>query len=138
MTGFFKELGSGIKAVAKDVSENVKVYFKRIMLGSMIKETQKNKVKMYQNLGELVYTLQSGGTIDIEQCRGMCSEITSYNTRLRELTEAARDDDLKIELLTPVPEIKDVTDEKSDEQTASDTAVCTDNEDDFAEPSTDL
>ena len=88
MAGFFKELFSGIASAIEETADDVSVFFKRIRLGSKIKETQKNKVKLFCNLGELVYNLQMSGVINVKQCEGMCEEISEHDEKLRLLTEA--------------------------------------------------
>ncbi|MDD6762460.1 MAG: hypothetical protein PUD92_02285 [Clostridiales bacterium] len=127
MAGFFKELFSGIASVIEETADNVSAFFKRIRLGNKIKETQKNKVKLFCNLGELVYNLQMSGVINVKQCEGMCEEISEYDEKLRLLTEAEAKFAKSVEYKSDLPDIP-----------TPDTAVCTDNEDDFGVPSSDL
>ena len=127
MAGFFKELFSGIASAIEETADNVSAFFKRIRLGNKIKETQKNKVKLFCNLGELVYNLQMSGAINVEQCEGMCEEISAHDEKLRLLTEAEAEFAKSVECKSDLPDIS-----------TPDTAVCTDNEDDFGVPSSDL
>ncbi len=64
-------------------------------INAQIQSIQKNKMNMFQNLGELVYNLHINGVISIEQCAGMCNEITSYNDTIEELQKLAEEIEMK-------------------------------------------
>ena len=127
MAGFFKELFSGIALTIEEMADNVSAFFKRRRVGNKIKGTQKNKMKLFCNLGELVYNLHMNDIINIEQCKGLCDEITAHNETLRLLIESEADFEKYTGINSDLPEIQ-----------APDIAVCTDNEDDFGVPSSDL
>lgn len=64
-------------------------------INAQIQSVQKNKMNMFRNLGELVYNLHINGVISIEQCEGMCNEITSYNDTIAELQKLAEEIEMK-------------------------------------------
>ena len=87
MAGFLDKVVSGINKGVNTVSEGSKLLAEKAKLTLQIQETEKEKNKMLQNIGTLIYNLQQSGEIQIEQSTGMCNEVTSYNQKIADLQE---------------------------------------------------
>ena len=95
MANFFEKVVAGIDKGVSSAKEGSKTFVEKARLNTQIQEVQKNKMTMLRNLGELVYNLQVSGVIDIEQCRGMCDEVTSFNSQIEQLQQQVEDLELK-------------------------------------------
>lgn len=85
MANFFEKMVAGIDKGVTSMKDGSKTLVDKARLNTQIQEIQKNKKTMFTNLGELVYNLQVSGVIDIEQCRGMCNEVTSFDAQIEQL-----------------------------------------------------
>lgn len=70
-------------------------FLDKAKINSQIQNIQKNKTNLFQNLGELVYNLHINGVISVEQCAGMCNEITSQNNTIAELQKMIEELEMK-------------------------------------------
>ncbi len=84
MAGFFDKVVAGFDKGVTSVSEGSKNFVEKAKINTQMQETQKNKMNMFRSLGELVYNLHMSGVIQVEQCQGMCNEITSLNAKIEE------------------------------------------------------
>lgn len=82
MAGFLDKVVVGINKGVNSVSEGSKLIVERANINTQIKETEKQKNILLQNMGALVYNLQVSGEIEIPHCTGMCSEITTLDQNI--------------------------------------------------------
>ncbi len=87
MAGFFDKVVEGLNRGVSTVSEGSKLIVEKANLNTQIKDTEREKNRLLQNMGTLVYNLQTSGEISIEQCVGMCSEVTAKDRKIIELQE---------------------------------------------------
>lgn len=82
MAGVFDKMVVGINKGINAVSENSKVMIEKAQVNTAIQDAEKEKKRIYMELGELVYNLHVSGKINIEQCHGMCIEIKKLDSRI--------------------------------------------------------
>lgn len=82
MAGFFDKVVEGINRGVSTVSEGSKTLVEKANLNTQIKDIEKDKSRMLQNLGTLVYNLHVRGEASIEQCTGMYNEVVAMDQRL--------------------------------------------------------
>lgn len=82
MAGIFDKVVVGLTKGVDTVSENSKILVEKARLNTQIEEMDKKKAQLIQNLGYLVYNMQARGEVQIEQCEGICKEITSLNKQM--------------------------------------------------------
>ena len=87
MAGFFDKVVVGLNKGVNTVSEGYEFIVERANLNTKIKEAESEKARLLQNLGALVYNLHANGEIEIEQCAGLCSEVTTADNNLCELQQ---------------------------------------------------
>ena len=87
MAGFLDKVVVGLNKGVNAVSEGSKLLVEKATLNSQIQDAEKEKNKLLQNMGTLVFNLISNGEIQLEQCNGMCTEIASYNQKIAELQQ---------------------------------------------------
>lgn len=87
MAGFLDKVVVGLNKGVNAVSEGSKLLVEKATLNSQIQDAEKEKNKLLQNMGTLVFNLISNGEIQLEQCNGMCTEIASYNQKIVELQQ---------------------------------------------------
>lgn len=91
MANFFEKMVAGIDKGVSSVKDGSKTFVDKARLNTQIQEVQKKKIAMLTNLGELIYNLQVNGVVDIEQCRGMCNEVTVFNEQIEQLQQQVED-----------------------------------------------
>ncbi len=91
MAGFFDRMVEGINEGVNTVKENSKVFAEKTKLNSQIRDIEREKNNVIQNIGLLVYELQSSGEINIEQCSEKCDLIASLDQRISELRKTLQD-----------------------------------------------
>ena len=85
MAGFFDKVVVGLNKGVNTVSEGSKLIVEKANLNTQIRDTEKEKGRLLQNMGTLVYNLHTSGEINIEQCVGMCKEVATMDQRIMEL-----------------------------------------------------
>lgn len=85
MAGFFDKVVEGLNKGVNTVSEGSKLIVEKANLNTQIKDTEREKNRLLQNMGTLVYNLQASGEISVEQCIGMCNEIAVKDRKIIEL-----------------------------------------------------
>ncbi len=91
MAGFFDKVVVGLNKGVNTVSEGSKLIVEKANLNTQIKDTEREKNRLLQNLGTLVYNLHANGEIEIEQCVGMCTEIAAMNQKIVALQQQLQD-----------------------------------------------
>ncbi|MCD8181229.1 MAG: DUF4315 family protein [Firmicutes bacterium] len=91
MAGFFDKVVVGLNKGVNTVSEGSKFIVEKANLNTQIKDIEKEKNKLLQNMGILVYNLQASGEISIEQCAGICSEVEARDRKIIELQERLKE-----------------------------------------------
>ena len=87
MAGFLDKVVVGLNKGVNVVSEGSKLLVEKATLNSQIQDVEKEKNKLLQNMGTLVFNLIANGEIQLEQCNGMCTEIALYNQKISELQQ---------------------------------------------------
>lgn len=82
MAGFFDKVVEGLNKGVSTVSEGSKLLMEKANLNTQIKDVERDKNRLLQNMGTLVYNLHASGEIKIEQCVGMCSEVTAMDQKI--------------------------------------------------------
>lgn len=82
MAGFFDRVVVGLSKGITTVSEGSKVLVEKAKLNTKISELQKNKSKIFNEIGVLVYNLQKNGEIHVEQCSELIGQINSYDDEI--------------------------------------------------------
>lgn len=82
MAGIFDKMVVGINKSVNSVSEGSKTIVEKAKLKTQIQELEEEKRTLLNNMGGLVYNLQSEGHIHIEQCEGICREISNLNQNI--------------------------------------------------------
>lgn len=85
MAGILDKMVVGINRGINTVSENSKYMLEKAQINTAIQDAERERERIYRNMGELVYNLQSGKEINITQCESMCSEILNINNKIEEL-----------------------------------------------------
>ncbi len=87
MAGFFDKVVVGLNKGVNTVSEGSKLIVEKANLNTQIKETERDKNRLLQNMGTLVYNLHVNREIEIEQCIGMCSEVSAMDQKIMALQQ---------------------------------------------------
>ena len=72
MAGFFDRMVDGINEGVNTVKESSKAFAEKTKINGQIKDIERERNNVIQNIGLLVYELQSRGEINIEQCSEKC------------------------------------------------------------------
>ena len=87
MAGFLDKVVVGLNKGVNAVSEGSKLIVEKATLNTQIQNAEKEKGKLLQNLGTLVYNLISNGEIELEQCSGLYDQIAGYNREISEFQQ---------------------------------------------------
>lgn len=87
MSGFLDMVKDGINRGVAGVSEGAKQFAEKANINTKIKDIEKEKGFLLQNMGTLVYNLQSKGEINVEQCAGMFAEIAEKDKIINALQQ---------------------------------------------------
>ena len=87
VAGFLDKVVVGLNKGVNAFSEGSKLLVEKATLNSQIQDTEKEKNKLLQSMGTLVFNLIVNGEIQLEQCNGMCTEIAAYNKKIGELQQ---------------------------------------------------
>ncbi len=82
MAGFFDKIVEGVNRGVSTVSEGSKMLVEKANLSTQAKDIERDKCRVLQNLGTLVYNLHASGEVNIEQCTAMYNEIAAMDQRL--------------------------------------------------------
>lgn len=82
MAGFFDKVVDGLNKGVSTVSEGSKLLVEKANLNTQIREVEREKSRLLQNMGTLVYNLHANGEIEIEQCTGMCNEVLTMDQKI--------------------------------------------------------
>lgn len=82
MAGFFDKVVVGLNKGVNTVSEGSKLIVEKANLSTQIKDIERDKNRLLQNMGTLIYNLHASGEIKVEQCLGMCNEISAMDQKL--------------------------------------------------------
>ena len=85
MAGLFDKVVVGLNKGVNSVSEGSKSLIEKAKINTQIQDLEKEKNKLLINMGNLIYNLQQSGDVQIEQCGGICAEISNYNDQISEL-----------------------------------------------------
>ena len=94
MASFLDKVVYGINKGVSTVSEGSKTLAEKAKLNLQIQEAEKEKNKMLQNIGTLIYNLHQSGEVQVEQSTGMCNEVTAFNQKIADLQEKLKTLDL--------------------------------------------
>lgn len=87
MAGFFDKVVDGLNKGVTTVSEGSKLLVEKANLNTQIREAEKEKSRLLQNMGTLVYNLHASSEIEIEQCLGMCNEVWTMDQKITGLQQ---------------------------------------------------
>ncbi len=129
MTDILDKVLDGITNGAKALSDGLTYFLKKTRIKRQIKDAQFKKMQMLRNLGELVYNLQVNGDISVEESIPMCTKITEYNEKIKQLQTQSKEIDETKSVIeqAEIPQIEE-----------PDMAVCTDKEDETDPASAEL
>ena len=82
MAGFFDKVVDGLNKGVSTVSEGSKLLVEKANLNTQIRDVEKEKGRLLQNMGTLIYNLHASGEIEIEQCVGMCNEVSAMDQKI--------------------------------------------------------
>ena len=82
MAGFFDKVVEGLNKGVSTVSEGSKLIVEKANLNTQIKDIEREKGRLLQNMGTLIYNLHASGEIKIEQCIGMCNEVSAMDQKI--------------------------------------------------------
>lgn len=82
MAGFFDKVVEGLNKGVSTVSEGSKLIVEKANLNTQIKDVEREKGRLLQNMGTLIYNLHASGEIKIEQCIGMCNEVSAMDQKI--------------------------------------------------------
>ena len=82
MAGFFDKVVEGLNKGVSTVSEGSKLIVEKANLNTQIKDVERDKNRLLQNMGTLIYNLHANGEIKIEQCVGMCNEVAAMDQKI--------------------------------------------------------
>ncbi len=88
MAGFFDRMVYEINKGVSNVSENSKNIAEKVKLNMQLQDIEKQEKALCQQLGSLVYNLHISGDIHVEQCDGICEEITSYKKQYEQIKQS--------------------------------------------------
>lgn len=91
MADLFGKIIIGINKGVNSVSGSSKVIVEKARINAEIEEIGKERIKLIQNMGALVYNLQITGQIKIEQCIPICNEIAMGEMKIEELKKELKD-----------------------------------------------
>lgn len=103
MASFFDKMVEGINEGVNTVKEGSKTFAEKAKINSQIKDIERERNNIIQNIGLVVYNLQSNGEINIEQCSEQCDLIASLDQRVAELRKTLQD--LEAPKAPPVPPV---------------------------------
>lgn len=87
MASFFDKVVIGINKGVNSVSESSKLIIEKANVNTSIKDAEKEKSILLQNLGTLIYNLHISQEITIEQCAGICGEIAMIDQKIMALQQ---------------------------------------------------
>ena len=87
MAGFFDKVVVELNKGVNTVSEGSKLIVEKANLNTQIRDTEREKDQLLRNMGVLVYNLHAGGEIKIEQCMGICNEISELDKKIAMLQQ---------------------------------------------------
>lgn len=82
MAGFFDKVVDGLNKGVSTVSEGSKLLVEKANLNTQIREVEREKSRLLQNMGTLVYNLHASEEIRVEQCAGMCNEVAAMEQKI--------------------------------------------------------
>lgn len=85
MARVFDKMVVGINKGINAVGESSKLMIEKAQLNTVLQDAEKERRRIYMEMGELVYNLHKKGEIYIENCQVMCDEIKNVNKRIVEL-----------------------------------------------------
>lgn len=83
--GFMDKVAVGFNKGVAAVSENSKGIVEKAKLNKQIYDIEKRRNVLLNNMGELIYNLQAAGTIQIQQCEEVCTEIDKCSEQILRL-----------------------------------------------------
>ncbi|MBO4897613.1 MAG: zinc ribbon domain-containing protein [Clostridia bacterium] len=85
MANILDNVVSGISQGVNSISEGAKNLVGKTGMNTQIQNLEREKNAVFQNLGSLVYTLQTSGAVNIDQIGSMCEQIKGYNDQIENL-----------------------------------------------------
>ncbi len=90
MASFLDQVVGNIAKGVDSAKEGSKLFIEKAKINNQIQDIEREKNQLIINMGNLVYNLQSSGEINIEQCSGICQEITHLSRQIIELQEQVK------------------------------------------------
>lgn len=87
MARFFDKVVLGLNKGVNTISEGSKIIVEKANLNACIREAEKEKSDLLQNMGALVYNLQVSGEIRIKQCEEICNEIPEIEKKIEAMQQ---------------------------------------------------
>ncbi len=85
MANIFDKMVVGINKGVNTVSEGSKMLVEKAKLNTQIQDYEKERARLYQDIGTFIYNLQTSGEINIPQCNDMCDEVTVLGKKIEDL-----------------------------------------------------
>ena len=85
LANIFDKVVAGLNKGVNTVSEGSKLIVEKANINTKIGEFEKEKKRMLQNMGTLVYNLHINGEAEIEQCVEMYAEIENVDRNIASL-----------------------------------------------------
>ncbi len=90
MASFLDNVVAGISQGINSVSEGSKNFVGKAKMNTQIQNLEREKNVIFQNIGALVYNLQTKGEVNIEQIGAMCEQIGALNNQIESLNSQIR------------------------------------------------
>ena len=85
--GIMDKVVTGFNKGVSSVSEGSKTFVEKARINTKIEELEREKTRYMQNIGNLVYNLQSSGAVSIPQCEAICGEVAECDRQIEELKQ---------------------------------------------------
>lgn len=87
MAGLIDKMVIGLNKGVNTVSENSKIIVEKARLNTQLQDIERDKQRIFQTMGKLIYNLQSSEEIHITQCEKMCNEISELDRQILTIQE---------------------------------------------------
>lgn len=85
MAGLFDRVVVGLNKGINSVSEGSKIMVEKAQINTQISDAEREKNKLFQNIGVLIYNLQTAGEINVAQCTEICDVISDIDRNIEAL-----------------------------------------------------
>ena len=102
MANFFDKLADEVGRSINNVSTSSKNMVEKANINTQIRGSDKERSRILQNIGTIVYNLHMNGETELEACNAMFSEITAIDKRILDLQQRINEiDSAKMQTAAP-------------------------------------